>query len=130
MHTCGAVMQVPVIRSGLVGWCRLCDEALTSTVRTKSVGCVDARIRTVLLRLRTASSTSGDRVHTQSAPATWRRSEMSGTIGPRPWGQWRRRALAVGLCLVLPVRAAAAPKTDTVVLTNGDRLTCEIKKLH
>ncbi|HMF95243.1 MAG TPA: DUF481 domain-containing protein [Vicinamibacterales bacterium] len=55
---------------------------------------------------------------------------MSGTIGPGPWGQWRRRALAAGICLVLPVRAAAAPKTDTVVLTNGDRLTCEIKKLQ
>jgi len=31
-------MRVPVNRSGLVAWCRLCDKTFTSTVRTKSVG--------------------------------------------------------------------------------------------
>ncbi|HKB39506.1 MAG TPA: hypothetical protein VKD72_23925, partial [Gemmataceae bacterium] len=55
---------------------------------------------------------------------------MSGTIGPETWARWRWRALAVGVGLTLSVPAGAAPKTDTVVLTNGDRLTCEIKKLQ
>jgi hypothetical protein len=36
--------------------------------------------------------------------------------------------LALGLAWPLP--AAAAPKTDVVVLVNGDRLTCEIKSLE
>lgn len=36
-------------------------------------------------------------------------------------------AFAVALCL--PASAKAAPKTDVVVLKNGDRITCEIKRL-
>jgi len=38
--------------------------------------------------------------------------------------------LAAALCLFWPARAGAAPKTDTVLLRNGDRVTCEIKRLQ
>src|SRR5262245_42539548 len=55
---------------------------------------------------------------------------MSGTIGRGTWGVGGLRALAVAGCLALSVPAVAAPKTDTVILINGDRLTCEIKKLQ
>src|SRR5690349_7388925 len=65
-----------------------------------------------------------------SAPATWRLSEMSGPKGRR----WRARAswlLAVAAgCLVVPAAMATAADVDTVRLKNGDRLTCEIKKLE
>jgi len=55
---------------------------------------------------------------------------MSGPRGRR----WRARAswlLAVAAgCLVLPAAMATAADVDTVRLKNGDRLTCEIKKLE
>src|SRR5262249_35811339 len=70
------------------------------------------------------------RMQTERAPATWRRSEMSGRLGRGTWGVGGLRALAVAGCLALSVPAVAAPKTDTVILINGDRLTCEIKKLQ
>jgi hypothetical protein len=41
-----------------------------------------------------------------------------------------RAALVGALVLLLHGRAVAAPKVDTVVLDNGDRLTCEIKSLE
>jgi hypothetical protein len=41
----------------------------------------------------------------------------------------RRRAGWFILCLAFPLLALAAPKTDILVLTNGDRLTGEVKSL-
>src|SRR5262245_24068545 len=129
MQTWSAVMQIPVVGPGWAG-----AGFATNPLRALSVpsltGRVRARNRTVLLWLPRRRRDSDDRSQTQSAPATWRRSEMSGTIGPETWARWRWRALAVGVGLTLSVPAGAAPKTDTVVLTNGDRLTCEIKKLQ
>jgi hypothetical protein len=57
-----------------------------------------------------------------------RNEPQSVTCIPR----WRARAVALGVALLLlglaaPVRAD--PKTDVVVLKNGDRLTCEIQRL-
>ena len=54
-------------------------------------------------------------------------SGSSGTSGGRPL--WRCAMLAA-LWLTWPAQAGAAPKTDTVFLRNGDRLTCEIKRLE
>jgi hypothetical protein len=54
-------------------------------------------------------------------------SGTSGTGGGR--GVWRCAMLGA-LCLTWPAWAGAAPKTDTVLLRNGDRLTCEIKRLQ
>ena len=56
---------------------------------------------------------------------------MSGTIGR---GHWMigalRRAAVLAVCLMVPAAAAAAPKLDVVLLANGDRTTCEIKRLQ
>ena len=38
--------------------------------------------------------------------------------------------LALALLLLAPALAQARPKTDVVVLRNGDRITCEIKRLN
>jgi len=54
-------------------------------------------------------------------------SGSSGTSGGRVG--WRCAMLAA-LWLAWPARAGAAPKTDTVFLRNGDRVTCEIKRLE
>jgi hypothetical protein len=53
----------------------------------------------------------------------------------RPWdvAATARLALAAAVaavCFGSPAVALARPKTDTVVLKNGDRITCEIKKLE
>ena len=42
----------------------------------------------------------------------------------------RSGAAAVGLAAFLAAPAWARPKTDVVVLDNGDRVSCEIKKLQ
>ena len=55
---------------------------------------------------------------------------MSGTSGFGPNARWCLRGILVVTCLAYSIHAAAAPKTDTVQLTNGDHLTCEIKKLE
>ena len=55
---------------------------------------------------------------------------MSGSVGSKSRMEGSVRALALVCGLLLPAVAAAAPKADTVQLKNGDRLTCEIKKLH
>jgi hypothetical protein len=40
------------------------------------------------------------------------------------------RSIAVSLALFLPAVLAARPKTDVVIIDNGDRILCEIKKLE
>jgi uncharacterized protein DUF481 len=55
---------------------------------------------------------------------------MSGPIGTSSARRaWRCAVLGL-LCVTWPAWAGAAPKTDTVLLRNGDRLTCEIKRLQ
>ena len=54
-------------------------------------------------------------------------SGTSGTGGRRSRWRW---AMLGALCLTWPASAGAAPKVDTVLLRNGDRLTCEIKRLQ
>jgi hypothetical protein len=44
-------------------------------------------------------------------------------------GTWRARILVALIILSACGSASARPKTDTVVLKNGDRVTCEIKML-
>jgi len=60
---------------------------------------------------------------TSSQPASTRRSSASS-------GAWLARMLLLALLGVLPLTARAAPKTDVVVLVNGDRITGEIKSLE
>jgi len=55
---------------------------------------------------------------------------MSGSSGTSGKGVVWRCAMLAALCLTWPALAGAAPKTDTVLLRNGDRLTCEIKRLE
>jgi Protein of unknown function, DUF481 len=56
---------------------------------------------------------------------------MSGTIKRRQWGRTHRNAIVcAAACLLVSARAVAGPKVDTVLLRNGDRLTCEILKLE
>jgi hypothetical protein len=54
---------------------------------------------------------------------------MSGTIRRAHWMRAWRTTILAG-CLLRPAAAAAAPKVDVVLLANGDRATCEIKKLQ
>jgi uncharacterized protein DUF481 len=55
---------------------------------------------------------------------------MSGTTAFASWRVGLRCVLLVAAWLGGPATAWAGPKVDTVQLTNGDRLTCEIKKLQ
>src|SRR3954464_8449433 len=55
---------------------------------------------------------------------------MSGYVASRRRMHGSVRTLALVCGLLLPAVAAAGPKVDTVQLKNGDRLTCEIKKLQ
>ena len=56
---------------------------------------------------------------------------MSGTIRRVHWmiGALRRAAVLVA-CLLVPAACVGAPKLDVVLLANGDRATCEIKRLQ
>ena len=55
---------------------------------------------------------------------------MSGTTKPADSHTGRARTLLCASVLLFPVLAYAGPKVDTVLLKNGDRLTCEILKLQ
>src|SRR5262245_22151389 len=91
---------------------------LTSTARTNSgwrPGTAQSRYSGICSQ-QTAGSAARAR---PMAPATWRRSEMSGPI------------LVLLICLLAwPARALAGPKVDVVTLRNGDRITCEINELQ
>jgi hypothetical protein len=53
---------------------------------------------------------------------------MSGTMAAYEWTNILR--VCVLIALLTPCAASASPKLDVVYLGNGDRLTCEIKKLQ
>src|SRR3954470_460012 len=55
---------------------------------------------------------------------------MSGRSGSRRRMERAVRVVVAVCGLLAPAAAAAGPKVDTLQLKNGDRLTCEIKKLH
>ena len=80
----------------------------------------DPRLGASLRRFRGDRALVGARSGADQSPPRWRRSEISGT-----------RALVWGLCglLLLSRPLAAGDKVDVIHLRNGDRLTCEIKKL-
>ena len=71
------------------------------------------------LELDSAREREGGRA--TKSPPRWRRSEISGTL---------RVLSLLGALLLLSRPLAAGDKVDAVHLRNGDRLTCEIKKLQ
>ena len=60
------------------------------------------------------------RLGRSSTPAGWSRPEIP---------DWLPRVLSLCLLLVCPRPSAAADKVDVITFKNGDRITCEIKKL-